>query len=92
MRERTAGLMKSLLVALIRVLLPSQGRHRAAPPQPPVVEQQLAAPPRPRHVCPICPICPCQRERILQRRRAHWNAAYGIDAELRRRAGREVSV
>lgn len=87
MRERTAGLMKSLLIALVRVLLPSRGRHRAAPPQPPLTTRPLPTPPRhPVHVCP------CERDRILQRRRAHWIAAYGLDAELRRRAGQEVSA
>ncbi|MDO0913770.1 hypothetical protein QQM39_23960 [Streptomyces sp. DT2A-34] len=88
MRERTAGLMKSLLIALVRVLLPSRGRHRAAPPpQPPVITQQLATPPR----YPV-QACRCERERILQRRRARWIATYGIDAELRRRDGQEVSA
>ncbi|MGW1357461.1 hypothetical protein [Streptomyces chartreusis] len=28
-------------------------------------------------------ICPCERERILQRRRILWVAAYGIDAAPR---------
>ncbi|MFE7442573.1 hypothetical protein ACFU7X_19215 [Streptomyces chartreusis] len=28
-------------------------------------------------------ICPCERERILQRRRTLWVAAYGIDAAPR---------
>lgn len=90
MRERTARLIESLLIALVRALLPTRGRHRAAPPQPPASEQTLAAsPPRPAHVCPVCP---CQRERILQRRRTRWIAAYGIDADLRRNPGRGVSA
>ncbi|MFH0521690.1 hypothetical protein ACHBTE_31480 [Streptomyces sp. M41] len=84
MRERTAGLIRSLLIALVRVLLPSRERHRAAPPQAPLITGKLDAPPhRPAPV----PLCRCERERILQRRRAHWVATYGIDAELRRRAG-----
>ncbi|GAA3543077.1 hypothetical protein GCM10022295_26300 [Streptomyces osmaniensis] len=78
MRERTARLIGSLLTPLVRVLLPTRGRHRAAPPQPPVLERPFAAkPPAPAR------ICPCERERILQRRRAHWVAAYGIDAAPR---------
>ncbi|MEY9992423.1 hypothetical protein ABIE67_004455 [Streptomyces sp. V4I8] len=90
MRERTARLIESLLIALVRVLLPTRGRHRATPPQPPLATRPLPTAPRhPVHVR----VCPCERERILQRRRAHWIATYGIDAELRRRtAGQEVSV
>ena len=87
MRERTAGLMKSLLIALVRVLLPSRGRHRAALPQPPRIERRL--PPPPPH--PVHP-CRCERERILQRRRALWAVAYGIDAGPRRNHGEEVSA
>lgn len=87
MRERTAGLMKSLLIALVRVLLPGRGQHRAAPPQPPVITQQLAT--RPRYAVQVCR---CERERILQRRRARWTATYGVDTELRRRAGQGVSA
>ncbi|MFI5556728.1 hypothetical protein [Streptomyces sp. NPDC051738] len=86
MRERTAGLIASLLLALVRALLPTRERHRAAPPQLPLIEQRLAAPPRhPAHVCP------CERERILQRRRALW-IAYGIDAIPRPISGAEVSA
>ncbi|MEU6381000.1 hypothetical protein [Streptomyces sp. NPDC046909] len=41
----------------------------------------MAVPPRhPVH------ICPCERERILQRRRALWVADYALDADVRRRA------
>lgn len=87
MRERTARLIESLLVALVRALLPTQGRHRAAPPQPPFIQRPLAAPPRhPGHVCP------CERERILQRRRTLWLAAYGTDAAPRRNHGEELSA
>ncbi|WP_260609503.1 hypothetical protein [Streptomyces sp. WAC 01325] len=32
---------------------------------------------------PPARICPCERERILQRRRTLWVAAYGIDAAPR---------
>ncbi|MCL8017447.1 hypothetical protein [Streptomyces sp. AS02] len=35
-------------------------------------------------------ICPCERERILQRRRAHWTATYGIDAPPRRIPGEKT--
>ncbi|WP_158751462.1 hypothetical protein [Streptomyces bicolor] len=87
MRERTARLIESLLIALVRSLLPTHGRRRAVGPQPPLVQQRLAAPPRyPVHVCP------CERERILQRRRAHWIATYGIDAVPRRHHGGAVSA
>ncbi|MCF1598664.1 hypothetical protein [Streptomyces muensis] len=81
MRERTAGLMKPLLIALVRVLLPSRGRHRAAPPQPPLITRPLPAPP-----------CRCERERILQQRRIHWAAAYGTNAVPRRTDEAEVFV
>ncbi|WP_405584802.1 hypothetical protein [Streptomyces sp. NBC_01092] len=47
----------------------------------------MAAPPR--H---LARVCPCERERILQRRRTHWLAAYGIDARPRRIHGEEVSA
>lgn len=78
MRERTARLIGSLLTPLVRVLLPSQGRHRVVTPQPAGVKRPLAAkPPVPAS------ICPCERERILQRRRTLWVAAYGIDAAPR---------
>lgn len=86
MRERTARLLESLLIALVRALLPTRGRHRAAPPQPHVVEQRLAAA-RPR---PHIDVCRCERERALQRRRTLWVAAYGIDAELRRQHEQEI--
>ncbi|RSN97121.1 hypothetical protein DMH26_19800 [Streptomyces sp. WAC 05379] len=78
MRERTARLIGSLLTPLVRVLLPTRGRHRAAPPQTPAVERPLAATPR----YPVR-VCRCERERILQRRRVLWVAAYGIDAAPR---------
>ncbi|MFJ9749288.1 hypothetical protein [Streptomyces chartreusis] len=78
MRERTARLIGSLLTPLVRVLLPTQGRHRAVPPQPPAEKRPLAVQPR-----PPARICPCERERILQRRRTLWVAAYGIDAAPR---------
>lgn len=86
MRERTARLIESLLLALLRALLPPQGgRHRAALPQPLAEQRPLTPPPhRPAH------ICPCERERILQRRRAHWIAAYGIDAPPRRIHGEKT--
>ncbi|GHH28097.1 hypothetical protein GCM10018780_84210 [Streptomyces lanatus] len=77
MRERTARLIESLLIALVRALLPADGRHRAAPPpQPPALKRPL--PPTP----PARP-CRCERERILQRRRAHWAVAYGTTAAPR---------
>ena len=73
----------------LRALLPSSGRHRATmpPPQPPVIERRLTAAPR----RPV-DVCRCERERILERRRTLWVAAYGIDAELRRKRGVEVSA
>ncbi|MCZ4608607.1 hypothetical protein O3S80_33615 [Streptomyces sp. Lzd4kr] len=78
MRERTARLIGSLLTPLVRVLLPTQGRHRAVPPQPPADKRPLAVQPRrPAHLCPY------ERERILHRRRLLWVAAYGIDAAPR---------
>ncbi|MFD0439861.1 hypothetical protein [Streptomyces chartreusis] len=78
MRERTARLIGSLLTPLVRVLMPSQGRHRAVPPQPPSEPGPLAVQTR-----RPARICPCERERILQRRRTLWVAAYGIDATPR---------
>ncbi|KAB1139836.1 hypothetical protein F7R91_38530 [Streptomyces luteolifulvus] len=36
--------MESLLLALVRALLPARGRHRAVPPQPPVTAPLAAAP------------------------------------------------
>lgn len=81
MRERTALLIESLLIALVRVLLPGRGQHRAPePPQPPPPTRPLAAP------------CRCERERILQRRRAHWAVAYGTHTAPRRTQPAEVSV
>ncbi|MEU8848581.1 hypothetical protein AB0C70_20595 [Streptomyces sp. NPDC048564] len=91
MRERTAGLMKSLLIELVRVLLPRPGRHRAAPTQAPAITRQLDRPPRRPAPVPVPP-CRCERERILQRRRARWIATYGIDAELRRRAEQGIAL
>ncbi|MXM68492.1 hypothetical protein GR925_35055 [Streptomyces sp. HUCO-GS316] len=46
MRERTAAFIESLLLALVRALLPARGRHRAVPvpPQPPVTALLAAAP------------------------------------------------
>lgn len=81
MRERTARLIGWLLAPLVRVLPPPP-----LPPQPVAVERPLAAPP-PRPA----PICRCERERILQRRRARWVAAYGIDAALHRVRPEEIS-
>lgn len=78
MRERTARLIGSLLTPLVRVLLPTHGRHRAVPPQPPTKQRALAVQPR-----RPARICPCERERILQRRRILWVAAYGINAAPR---------
>ncbi|MFB6936491.1 hypothetical protein [Streptomyces chartreusis] len=78
MRERTALLIRSLLTPLVRVLMPTRGRHRAAPPQPPALERPLAVVRR----YPVR-VCPCERERILQRRRILWVATYGIDAAPR---------
>ncbi|MFI9171707.1 hypothetical protein [Streptomyces lincolnensis] len=87
MRKRTAPLIGSLLNALVRALLPPREGHPAAPPQPLVIEKPLPAPRyRPAH------ICPCEREQIMQRRRARWLAANGIDAELRRNQAEGVSV
>jgi hypothetical protein len=86
MRERTARLIESLLTALVRALLPTRGRHRAAPPRPHVVERRLAA----AHHRPPVDVCRCERERILQRRRTLWIATYGIDAELRRQHEQEL--
>jgi hypothetical protein len=88
MRERTARLVKPLLTALVRVLLLRRGRQRAAVvPQPPVPPRPLAPPPR--H--PVRP-CPCERERILQRRRIHWAAAYGTPTALHPGNEAEFSV
>ncbi|MFC8245418.1 hypothetical protein [Streptomyces chartreusis] len=78
MRERTARLIGSLLTPLVRVLMPSKGRHRAVPPQHAAAERPLAV--QTRHPARICP---CERQRILQRRRTLWVAAYGIDAAPR---------
>ncbi|CAM5672076.1 hypothetical protein SCHAM137S_09284 [Streptomyces chartreusis] len=75
MRERTARLIGSLLTPLVRVLLPTHGRHRADQIQPAPTQRPLV-----RHRTHVCP---CERERILQRRRVHWVAAYGIDAAPR---------
>ena len=84
MRERTARLVESLALALVRALLPTQGQHRAAPPQPSCTQRPLTTPPRP---------CRCERERILQRRRAHWAAAYGNHGTVpRRNHEEEVAV
>ncbi|WP_155058925.1 hypothetical protein [Streptomyces blattellae] len=44
MRERTARVIESLLLVLVRVLLPARGRHRAAPTQRPSSVRSLAAP------------------------------------------------
>ncbi|MGW1745450.1 hypothetical protein ACWCRD_07515 [Streptomyces sp. NPDC002092] len=107
MRERTAGFIELLLLAIVRALLPARGRHRAAPAaQLPPTEQPLAAPGthRPLDVWPFEPdahlvrpylLTPDERhERRLQRRRrrALWLAAYGIDVGPRRIHGVEVSA
>ncbi|WP_210592526.1 hypothetical protein [Streptomyces sp. GESEQ-35] len=104
MRERTARCIESLLLVLIRALLPARGRHRAAPSQLPPIERPLAAPPgRPLHTCPFEPDTPLVRPYLLtpderherklqrQRRRALWLATYGIDVGPRRIHGVEVS-
>jgi hypothetical protein len=36
MRDRTTGFRESLLLALVRALLPARGRHRAGPSRPAV--------------------------------------------------------
>ncbi|MFI1768493.1 hypothetical protein ACH41H_41505 [Streptomyces sp. NPDC020800] len=56
MRERTAGLIASPLLALVRALLPARGRHRAAMHQPPATETPLTSSPvsaRPAAVWPF---------------------------------------
>lgn len=45
MRERTAGFIESLLLALARALLPARGRHRAPAHQRPCQDLLLAAHP-----------------------------------------------
>lgn len=53
MSTRIAELCESLLRALLRVLLPARGRHRATSPQPPYREMPLATPSPP---CPHRPL------------------------------------
>jgi hypothetical protein len=56
MRERTSRVIESLLLALVRVLLPARGRHRAAPAQLPATARPLATPSRhPLDVWPFEP-------------------------------------
>ncbi|MFI1731250.1 hypothetical protein ACH40E_18940 [Streptomyces acidicola] len=58
MRLRIAELCESVLLALVRILLPSQGRHRAATAQPPDDEGTLsitASPPVQHRVDDIWP-------------------------------------
>ncbi|CAM5649056.1 hypothetical protein [Streptomyces aurantiogriseus] len=106
MRERTAGFIESLLLLLVRALLPARGRHRAALAQPAVSNQPLAPDPRRSYraadpfeydtplVRPYL-LTPTERhERKLQRqlRRALWLAAHGIDVGPCRIHGVEVSA
>ncbi|MFM9631339.1 MULTISPECIES: hypothetical protein [Streptomyces] len=107
MRERIAELCALLLLAIIRALLPAEGRHRAAPTQPPVREPALAdvsfaaenahrfesADAHPL-VRPYLLTPEERHERRLQgqRRRALWLAVHGIDVGPRRIHGMEVSA
>ncbi|GAA2765036.1 hypothetical protein GCM10010103_40770 [Streptomyces paradoxus] len=47
LRLRVAGLCESLLLTLVRLLLPARGRHRAVAPVAPVVPRPLPPPTRP---------------------------------------------
>ncbi|MGW0754930.1 hypothetical protein ACWD1Y_00280 [Streptomyces sp. NPDC002814] len=55
MRERTAQVIESLLLALIRALLPAHGRHRATSVQPPDTDLPLAAHPTRPHALDVHP-------------------------------------
>ncbi|WP_030673413.1 hypothetical protein [Streptomyces cellulosae] len=106
MREHIAELCASLLLMIIRTLLPARGRHRAAPARPHIQERTLApATTAPAHAHPfeadaqplVRPylLTPEERhERTLQRqrRRALWLAVHGIDVGPRHIHGMEVSV
>ena len=107
MAERIAGFCELLLLALVHVLLPARGRHRAVRAQPPVVDRSPAPfPPthRPVDVRPferdthlVRPylLTPDERrERRSQRQRRHalWLAVHGIDVGPRRIHGVEVSA
>ncbi|MCX3063888.1 hypothetical protein [Streptomyces beihaiensis] len=107
MRERTALLVESLLLALVRALLPARGRHRVNPAQPHAAERPLAALParplpldvwpveRDTHLVRPYLLTPEERrERRLQRgrRRALWLAVHGVDVGPRHIHGTEVSA
>ncbi|MPY52965.1 hypothetical protein [Streptomyces acidicola] len=49
-RMAIAELCESLLLALVRILLPTQGRHRAVHDQPSGSERTLTAPQRERRL------------------------------------------
>ncbi|MBA2807251.1 hypothetical protein E0500_007305 [Streptomyces sp. KM273126] len=49
-RMAIAELCESLLLALVRILLPTQGRHRAVPDQHSDAERTLTAPQRERRL------------------------------------------
>lgn len=67
MRARTAGLIDSLLLSLVRALLPARGRHRAGTPQPPFTEPPLTAPTGHRvDVCPFEWDTPLVRPYLLE--------------------------
>ncbi|MFJ8107579.1 hypothetical protein [Streptomyces sp. NPDC096132] len=106
MRERTAGFIEWLLLALVRALLPTRGRHRTAPAQPAVSNEPLNTHPHRPHsaACHFEYDTPLVRPYLLtpderhernlqrQRRRALWPAAHGIDVGPRRIHGVEVSA
>ncbi|MGW0824869.1 hypothetical protein [Streptomyces sp. NPDC002845] len=56
MRVPLAKFCESVLLTLVRLLLPTQGRHRAAMPQPPDREHPLTPPPHSPPVRPHHPL------------------------------------
>jgi hypothetical protein len=107
MAERVAGFCELLLLALVHVLLPARGRHRAVLTQlpdagrPPAPSAPLQRPvdvwPFERDTRPVRPylLTPEERrERRSQRQRRHalWPAVHGIDVGPRRIHGVEVSA
>ncbi|MFC7263796.1 hypothetical protein [Streptomyces lutosisoli] len=104
MRERIAGLIELLLLALVRTLLPARGRHRAVPARLPDCDRP-PSPVHPRRSVDVWPFEPDthlvrpylltpeeRHERRLRqhRRRALWLAVHGIDIGPRRIHGVEV--
>ncbi|MDH6628415.1 hypothetical protein M2271_006248 [Streptomyces sp. LBL] len=106
MREHIAELCASLLLTIIRALLPARGRHRAAatqrrvlgpmvmPARDPGAQADHFEPDAQPLVRPNLLTREERHERTLQRhrRRALWLAVHGIDVGPRHIHGMEVSA